>query len=75
MKADALMKGNIEAAAVYRNDEQAQMTRWENFMMEARRADRASDDTSFILTALQGRMTAGDITNARDIVLDRWQWP
>ncbi len=75
MKADALMKGNVEAAAVFRNDEHAQRTVWKNYIKEARRADRAMDDTSFILVGLEERMRTRDIMNARDIVLDRWNWP
>lgn len=75
LKAKALKKGQTEAAGFYRNDEKAQMAIWERYIQEARRTDRAVDDTSFILSALGGRITAGDIRTARDIVLDRWTWP
>jgi len=75
MKADALMKNQTEVAGFYRNDEKAQMIVWENVIKAARRADRAVDDTSFILTALGGRISASDIRTARDIVVDRWTWP
>jgi len=72
LKARALSIGQIDAAALLRNDEHAQNTRWERIIQEARRADRGIDDTSFILKMYGGRQgLTGDITDARDEIYYR----
>ena len=72
LKAKAISIGQIDAAALLRNDEHAQNTRWERIMQEARRADRGVDDTSFILKHYGGRRgLTGDITDARDEIYYR----
>jgi len=72
LKAKAIAAGQIDAAALLRNDEQTQMTRWERIIQEARRADRGIDDTSFILKHYGGeRGLTGDITDARDEIYSR----
>jgi hypothetical protein len=74
MKAKALSMGQVDVAALLRNDEQAQMTRWERIIQEARRADRGIDDTAFILKHYGndwGRGIRGDITDARDEIFYR----
>ncbi len=72
LKAKAISVGQIDAAALLRNDEQAQHTRWERYMQEAKRADRGIDDTSFILKHDGGeRGLTGDITDARDEIFYR----
>jgi len=73
MKANALDKGNVEAAAVYRNDEHAQRTVWENYIKQAQRADRGVDDLTLMLTAVgrAGPPQGEDIRNARDQIYYR----
>ena len=71
MKARALDKGNTEAAAVYRNDEQAQRIIWDRYIGEAAKADRGIDDVSFILAAVGRRIQTGDIRTARDEIYYR----
>ena len=73
MKANALMRGQIEQAAVYRNDEHAQRTVWENYIRNAQRADRGVDDTTLILSHIgrDPRYMGMDVRNARDEVFIR----
>jgi hypothetical protein len=77
MKAKAILAGNLEAAAMYRNDEMTSMTKWEKFIQQAIKADRGVDDISLILqTARRGawRGQGGDYRTAHDIVFDRaWE--
>lgn len=75
-KALALRAGMIEKAAVWRNEERAQMTTWERTITRAVKADRGVDDLTFILQMTGGRSNRGDWQRtARDIVLDRWDYP
>jgi hypothetical protein len=73
MMANALDKGRIEQAAVYRNEMRSQMSTWENFIRSAQRTDRGVDDTTLILSHIgRGqRYYSGDIRNARDEVFYR----
>jgi len=73
--AEALRLGKVDAAGFWRNESRAQMTKWENYIQEAKQADRGADDTSFILERVGRRMWVGEQRTARDIVLDRWTWP
>jgi hypothetical protein len=75
LKGKALNANRTEVAAIYRNDEHAATTRWERRIQEAARADRGVDDTTFILEHFGGRTSGRDIKYARDIVLDRWDYP
>lgn len=68
----AARKGQIEAAAYWRNEYRAQAVSWEREVLDAIRADRGSDDLMFILETLGGPAGSPDIRTARDVVLDRW---
>lgn len=70
--AKALRMGQVEQAAVWRNEMRAQMTTWKGVIQDAKRADRGTDDTSFILERLGESYYTGGQRTARDIVLDRW---
>jgi hypothetical protein len=69
----AALAGNIDAAALFRNEKNTLETRWERVIQEAKRADRGIDDTSFILKNYSGAYPrgAGDITDARDEIYYR----
>lgn len=71
----SLRKGNIEQAAVWRNESRAQETKWKTIMMDAVRADRGADDISFILQLARGKPgEARDYRTAHDIVASRtWE--
>jgi hypothetical protein len=62
--------GNVEAAALWRNEYRAQEVRWEKIILDTFRADAASDDATFILES--GRPRVGnDIVTARDEIIAR----
>ena len=61
----------IEAAAFWRNEYRAQETRWERFIREAIKADRGSDDATFILQSIGVPAPSFDITNAREEIFSR----
>jgi hypothetical protein len=67
------LAGQIDAAALFRNEKNTLETRWERVIQEAKRADRGIDDTSFILKNYSGAYPrgAGDITDARDEIYYR----
>ena len=66
----ALRQGQVEPAAVWRNEARAQSTSWEMAKRDAIRADRGSDDAELILA--HGRSSADrDITTAYDEVVTR----
>jgi len=69
----AALAGNIDAAALFRNQMNTLETRWERVIQEAKRADRGIDDTSFILKKYGDHYPrgAGDITDARDEIYYR----
>jgi hypothetical protein len=69
--AKAANAGRENMAAFWRNEYRAQSTTWEKTMLEAIRADRGSDDMTFILER-HGLRPAGDIRTARDYVLANW---
>jgi len=72
LKATELKKGNIEAAAVYRNDERAQGTIWKRAIQDAKRTSRGSDDLTFILEMYPGFSSYHDQRTARDYIHDNW---
>jgi hypothetical protein len=69
----AALAGNIDAAALFRNEKNTLETRWERVIQEAKRADRGIDDTTFILKHFGDEYGRGvrDITDARDEVYIR----
>ena len=71
MKARALDNNKVDVAAVYRNDEQAQRSRWENAIQQAHRADKGMDDTTFILKHFGTPTPGQDVVTARDEVYIR----
>lgn len=73
-KTEQIKKGNIEAAAVFANEEAKQRTIWEGKINEAKRSDRGVDDISLILQTTRGtfhRMT--DQRTAHDFVFSNWR--
>lgn len=66
----------IEAAAYWRNEYRAQSTSWERTILNAIRADKGTDDKSFLLKAT-GNSTKGlsDIQTARDEIYARGARP
>lgn len=65
-------RGNVEAAALWRNDYRAQETRWDRKVQEAIRNDRGSDDLTAILKRPQYSFGDLDITDARGHVYAGW---
>jgi hypothetical protein len=67
--------GKVEAAALMRNEARAQATTWESAIEDIIRADRASEDVSFVLKLHGGGAEYLDdplIQDAHDEVLARW---
>lgn len=74
--AKSIRLGNVEAAALWRNESRTQETRWEKFVRAAIRADKGVDDITMILTMFGSQRYDGyEQRTARDIVLDRWSRP
>ena len=72
-KAAALRKGNVEQAAVWRNEEKTQLGIWERAIKDAIRTSRGADDITFILEMWRGgAQRRGDQRTARDYVYDNW---
>lgn len=67
-------KGNVEAAAVYANEEAKQRTIWERKILDAIRTQRGTDDITFILESFGGRRSASDIKTAREHILAGWSY-
>ena len=69
----AIEAGQVEQAAVWRNEFRTQETKWQHWMMDAIRADKSVDDLTFILKGPNSSVgIRSDIINARDVVYDRW---
>ena len=69
----AMRAGQVEAAAYWRNEYRAQATSWERDILDLIRADRGTDDVSFILQLPRGgRRSSADVRTAQDVVLSRW---
>jgi hypothetical protein len=75
-KMEQLRLGNIEAAALLRNDEQAQMTRWRDIRKELIRTGKGVDDVSFILAkyGVMGGGSGNDIRSGREEVYSKWSF-
>ncbi len=72
-KSKAIRKGNIEQAAIWRNDEMTQMGKWEKAIKDAIRTSRGSDDMTVILDWFKSRAeTTGEQRTARDYIIDNW---
>jgi hypothetical protein len=72
---EALDKGAVEVAAVWRNEYRAQETKWKTYIQDAKRTDRGVDDATFIIQSIYGPQDQGEIRNARDYVFNKWGWP
>jgi len=74
-KARALRKGNVEAAAVWRNDEMVQNAKWDLAIKDAIRTSRGADDITLILEMFRGvPMGRGEQRTAHDYINDNWDW-
>jgi hypothetical protein len=71
-KARSLRKGNIEQAALWRNEEKTQMTIWKRIIDDAIRTSRGSDDLTIILDWFGSVARFGDQRTARDYIYDNW---
>lgn len=71
--AKALREGKPDVAATWRNEYRAQETKWASIMLDAFRADSATDDLAFIMETGRGSVQVGDIRTAHDIVWQRWK--
>lgn len=70
--ARALNEGKTEVAATWFNMSRSQETKWDMYWRQAAKADRGDDDATFLLKQCGIKMTAFDITNAREQVLATW---
>lgn len=75
LKAKARQSAQADIANSWRNDEFAQRTVWKNYIADAIRSDKSTDDTSFILSMYGNRTSGGDIVSARDHILSNWSYP
>ena len=75
--AKSVIDGNVDAAALWRNESRSQMTTWERVIKKAIKANRAMDDTSFILQryGISSNRCASYERTAHDVVCNRWTYP
>ena len=74
LKAQAYQNGNVNIGNSWRNDEFAQATKWTRMITDAKRTDRGTDDTTFVLDTLSGgSRRGGEIRNAHDHVYSNWR--
>lgn len=66
--------GNVEAAAIYANEEAKQRTIWKKALTDALRSQRGVDDVTFIIESFGGRKHTTGIRTAREDVLSRWSY-
>lgn len=74
VKINSINKGNVEAAAVYANEEAKQRTIWEHAIRDAIKAQRGVDDVTLLIESFGGRKVFNGITNAYQQVLSNWNW-
>lgn len=73
-KIEAIRKGNIEAAAIFANEQAKQRTIWETKIKEAIKASRGADDITLILSMNRGTSRHRyDQRTAHDYVYDNWR--
>lgn len=72
MMANAIANGQVEQAAVWRNEFRTQETKWKEWMADAIRADKGVDDVTFILKSQGKTSVPYDTRTAYDMVLTRW---
>lgn len=67
-------KGNVEVAALWRNESRTQDTTWKRAIKDAIRTSRGADDISIILDMRHGLAhRSADQRTARDYVYDNWR--
>lgn len=71
-KAQAIRKGNVEQAAIWRNEEKTQITIWERKIREAIKTSRGADDITFILEMFPDRTRMMEQRTAHDYIYDNW---
>lgn len=64
--------GQVERAAFWRNEYRAQKTSWEQYILNAIKTDRGTDDVTFILQRAGYTAPSQDIVTARDQVIANW---
>jgi hypothetical protein len=62
-------EGKLESAAFWRNEMNAARTKWEYYIIQATKADRAADDVSFLL-----QRDSGDLARSGDIKTAKAHW-
>lgn len=73
-KLESIRNGNIEAAAVFANEQAKQRTIWDNKIKDAIRTSRGADDITFILKMFRGQARRNsDQRDAHDYVYDNWK--
>ena len=75
LKSKAYQSGAVDIGNSYRNDEFAQATKWERYIMQAVRSDQGADDKTFILQMYSERLRAGVMRTAHDYVYQNWSYP
>jgi len=73
-KVAQIEKGNVEAAAIYSNEEAKQRTVWDRYIRDAIRTQRGVDDVTFIIESFGGKRLANDIRTAREHILAGWSY-
>ena len=70
----AIRKGNIEQAAIWRNEQRTQETKWQRIITDAIRTSRGADDISLLLNMTPGSPHGrfGEQRTARDYIFDNW---
>jgi hypothetical protein len=66
--------GNVEAAAVYSNEEAKQRTIWNRSIKDAQRTQQGSEDLNFVIEGFGGQRPSSEIRTAREHVLSRWSY-
>lgn len=69
-----LQLGNVEAAAVYANEEAKQRTIWKNAIKDAQRTQQGAEDLNFVIEGFGGMRGASEIRTARDHVYSKWSY-
>ena len=70
----ALKAGSADTAAVWRNEYQAGITRWNRIVASAIKTDKGADDVTLTVTTDFGPYPAHDITTAQDAIWSRGGW-
>jgi len=66
MSGQVIPLGQVEAAAIWRNDYALRQTVWERYMMEQIREDKGADDATFLFRRPRLAMRENSIVTAHD---------